>query len=260
MNLGVLDLPAYPLVMGVLEIDPLITVEQTITQGQKIATDGAAILDVSMGDLVSDSPVVYSHLVPILKTLKHRVGIPISISTSNPDIMKHAVAAGASMINDIRALTMPGALATAASLKVPVCIMHMQNDPVTKQVAAVYEDVVSEVYQYLEHRVTACIQAGIEANKIVIDPGFGFGKTLAHNLCLLRALDKFKALHCPVLVSLSHHSMVGQIIDEPLEHSTFGNITAAAIAIGNGADIIRTTEVKPTVDAIKVINAVLKNG
>jgi len=211
------------------------------------------MLDVSSEGFEEDQ----EHIANAIEKITSRIGIPISISTSNPDIMSSAIDAGASLINDIRALTMPGALAKAVELRAPVCLMHMQNDPVTKQVASVDGEIVKDVYQYLELRRAACLEAGIDHNKIVIDPRFGFGKTLPNNIALLRSLNKFKALNCPIMVGLSHKSMIGQIIDEPVEQRVFGSITAAAIAIGNGADIIRAHEVKATTDAIKVIRAVM---
>lgn len=254
-----MELPASPIVMGVLELAPGFKLHDTLLRGEEILLAGAALLDISADDATLDDPADIPKIQELITSLTGRIGIPISISTSNPDMMKAAVKSGASMINDIRALTMPGALVQAAELRVPVVIMHMQNDPVIKQVAATNDDVVAEVYKYLQQRISACEEGGIDRNKIIIDPGFGFGKSLAHNLCLLRSLDKFRALKCPIMVGLSRKSMIGQIIDAPPEERSFGSVTAAAIAVGNGADIVRAYEVKGTADAIKVIKAVLNS-
>lgn len=259
MHLGVLQLPASPIVMGVLELAPGFKLHDALLRGEEILLAGASLLDISAEESNLDDPDQIPKIEELITSLTERIGIPLSISTSNPDIMKAAVKAGASMINDMRALTMPGALVQAAELRVPVVVMHMQNDPVIKQVAATNDDVVAEVYKYLEQRIAACEEVGIDRNKIIIDPGFGFGKSLAHNLCLLRSLDKFRALNCPIMVGLSRKSMIGQIIDAPPEERAFGSVTAAAIAIGNGANIVRAYEVKGTADAIKVIKAVLSS-
>ncbi len=170
--------------------------------------------------------------------------------------MQAAVAAGATMVNDVRSLTKPGALNMIAKLRVPICLMHMQNDPVTMQIAPTYNDVVTEVYQYLEDRIKACIAAGIDSKQIIIDPGFGFGKNLQHNISLLRALRIFTKLDHPLLVGISHKSMIGQILDVSVEKRVYGSVAAAIIAISNGADIIRAHDVQATVDAIKIYNAV----
>jgi dihydropteroate synthase len=170
--------------------------------------------------------------------------------------MQEAVNAGAKIINDVRALTKPGAISMAAKLGVPVCLMHMQNEPGTMQLAPAYHDVISEVFQYLEHRITACESEGIDPKKIIIDPGFGFGKNLQHNLALLRSLEIFKRLQKPLLVGISNKSMIGQILDVNVDQRIYGSLAAAIIAISKGADIIRAHNVQATMDAIKVFKAV----
>ena len=268
MNLGLIDLPPGPVVMGILNLTPdsfydggtYSTVEEAIVRGEQMLHEGAAIIDVG-GESTRPGAAKISvqeeldRIIPVIEALAKRVAIPISVDTSNPEVMLAAVNAGAKMINDVRALTKPGAIGMVAKLRVPVCIMHMQNDPITMQINPSYADVVTEVYQYLKQRIDASIAGGIEAKSIIVDPGFGFGKTLQHNLNLLRSLELFKSLGRPILVGMSHKSMIGQILDVGLEHRVYGSVAAAVIAISKGADIIRAHDVQATVDAIKIFKA-----
>jgi dihydropteroate synthase len=268
MKLGVLNLPTSPVVMGILNLTPdsfydggsYTIVDQAITRAEQILHEGAAIIDVG-GESTRPGAAKVSvqeeldRVIPIISSISARFALPISIDTSNPEVMQEAVKAGAKMINDVRALTKPGAITMVAKLGVPVCIMHMQNDPVTMQLAPTYKDVVSEVYQYLEQRLAACVAGGVDSNKIIVDPGFGFGKNLQHNLKLLRSLEIFKGLQHPLLVGMSHKSMIGQILDVGVEHRIYGSVAAAVIAASKGADIVRVHDVQATVDAIKVFNA-----
>ncbi len=265
MNLGVLNLPTSPVVMGVLNLTPnsfydgnaYTSIEAAVARGEEMLREGAALIDVVAESTRpgADKMSVQAELdcaIPVIELLAKRVAIPVSINTSNPEVMQAAVQAGAKIINDIRALTKPGAMNMVAKLGVPVCLMHMQNDPVTMQLTSSYQDVVSEVYQYLKHRIEACVAEGIDAKKIIIDPGFGFGKNLPHNLKLLRSLQVFKNLQHPILVGLSNKSMIGQILDVGVERRVYGSIAAAVFAVSKGADIIRAHDVQATVDAIKV--------
>ncbi len=170
--------------------------------------------------------------------------------------MSAAVNAGARMINDVHALSKINALHTAAKLQQPVCLMHMHSDPVNQQLSSVDKDIVSVVYKYLQSRIEACVAAGIDKSKLLIDPGFGFGKNLAQNLSILRSLHVFKNLQCPILVDIAHKSMLGQILNVDQDQRVYGSIAAEVIAISKGADIIRSHDVRATVDAIKVIKAV----
>jgi dihydropteroate synthase len=269
MNPGALNLPPSPVVMGIINMTPdsfydggsLPTVDEAVARGEQILRDGASLIDIG-GESTRPGAAKVSvqeeldRVIPVIEILSKRVAIPISIDTSNPDVMQAAVKAGAKMINDVRALTKPGAAQMAAKLGVAVCLMHMQNDPETMQVAPHYDDVVSEVYQYLEQRIAACVAAGMDSKKIIIDPGFGFGKNLQHNLTLLRGLHLFKNLHHTILIGISNKSMIGQILDVGVEERVFGSVAAAIVAIGKGADIIRAHDVKATVDAIKVYTAI----
>lgn len=262
-------IPSSPSVMGVLNLgtenlqadDKHSLVEKALLSAEQMLADGAAIIDVSCGLLRNELETLSVNqeldlIIPVIEIISKRISIPISVDTSNPEVMQAAVQAGAKMINDIRALTKLSALATAVQLNTEVCLMHMQNDPVTKHVNAQDKDIVSIVYQYLEQRIAACVTAGMDPKRIIIDPGFGYGKSLPQNLNLLRSLHRFKNLNCPILVDLAHKSMLGQILDVSVEGRTYGGIAAEVIAVSRGADIIRSHDVRATVDAIKVYTAI----
>lgn len=265
MNVGVFKLPPGPVVMGVLNLEgnviqndsPPSIVEKALVQAEKILADGAGIIDISCEGSQDQLEI----LIPVIEAISQRISIPISIGTSNPEVMSSVVAAGAQIINDACSLTKLNALATIVALGPHVCLMHKHNDPVNKQLnlvgqTAANNDIVSIVYKYLEQRIAACIAAGLDIKKIIIDPGFGFGKSLPQNLSLLRSLHFFKTLNCPILVDISHKTMIGQILDAAVEDRTYGSVAAEVIAISCGADIIRSHNVPATVDAIKVINAI----
>lgn len=253
-------MPAGPLVMGILDLSPnaimhktdsRLMVDLAVTKAQQLMQDGASIIDVCCSSVQQEQAL--DTVIHAVEVISQRISIPISVETSEPDIMDLAVRAGAKMINDTRALTKLGALETVSKLKVHICLMHMQSDPLTLQVTSNYNDVITEVLQYLEQRIAACVGAGIDQKKILVDPGFGFGKTLPQNLKLLRSLQVFKRLDCPILVDLAHKSMIGQILNMPAEARDYGGLAAEVIAIGNGAEIIRSHNVRATADAIKVI-------
>lgn len=258
-----------PIVMGVLDLSlenlqihkQQSFIEQALQKAEQMLSAGAAIIDVSSAELnernvglsVQDELEL---VVPVIEVLTNRISIPISINTGNPTVMSAAVSAGAKIINDVHALTKVSALATAAQLKQYVCLMHMYNDPVTKQIQPAEHDIVSTVYNYLEQRIAACVAEGIDRGKIIIDPGFGFGKNLPQNISLLRSLHIFKNLNCPILVDVAHKSMLGQILDVDYEDRLYGSVAAEIIAISRGADIIRSHDVRATVDAVKVFKAI----
>jgi dihydropteroate synthase len=197
-------------------------------------------------------------VVPVIRGLAQATGIPISVDTSKPEVMEAAVEAGATMINDVRALRTGGALRAAATAGVAVCLMHMQGEPRTMQAAPDYENVVEEVYAFLAQRIEACLAAGIEESRILVDPGFGFGKTLAHNLMLMRGLGRLLDLGRPVLVGLSRKSMIGAILDRPVGERLWGSLALAVMAVERGASIVRVHEVAPTVDVLKMAVAVTR--
>ena len=262
-----LDLSS-PVIMGVLNVTPdsfsdggtWVETGAAVAAARAMAAAGAAVIDIG-GESTRPgaSPVSageeIDRVVPVIEALAG-LAAPISIDTSKPEVMRAAVAAGARMINDVNALRAPGALVTAAALDVPVCLMHMQGEPRTMQAAPRYDDVVEDVYQFLLSRVAACEDAGIPRERLVIDPGFGFGKTLAHNLSLLRHLRRFEAARLPLLVGVSRKSLIGAVLDRPVTERLPGSIALACHAAAHGAHILRVHDVGPTRDALAMLAAV----
>lgn len=262
-----LDL-SRPQVMGILNVTPDSfsdggkhqILDQALFSAEQMLNAGATILDIG-GESTRPGAAAVSldeelqRVVPLINAIRQRLDCVISIDTSKAAVMSAAVQAGADMINDVRALQEPDALNTAASLGVPVCIMHMQGAPRTMQQAPQYTDVVQEVYQFLVARAAQCQQAGIAASQIILDPGFGFGKTLAHNYQLLAALSQFVASGYPVLAGMSRKSMIGQLLDIPVAERLVGSLACATLAAYAGAQIIRVHDVKETVQAVRVAAA-----
>ena len=266
--LQVLGLNA-PCVMGILNVTPdsfsdgghFQAVDKAVKQAQRMVLDGAAIIDVGGestrpgADPVSAEAEI-NRVIPIIRLLKNHLDVKVSIDTSKPEVMRAAVAVGADLINDVRALQAPGALEVAAELNVPVCLMHMLEQPRSMQENPQYDDVVSEIIGFLKQRIDAAIEAGVDAAKLLVDPGFGFGKTLQHNVMLLKNLRQFEKLQLPLLVGVSRKRMIGEILNADVDQRVTGSVAAAVIAAMNGADILRVHDVKPTVDALKVVTAV----
>ena len=262
-----LDL-SRPVVMGVLNVTPdsfsdggrFLPVEAAVAHGVRLAEEGAAIIDIG-GESTRPGAAPVSvdeelrRVVPVVERLRAATQAVISVDTSKPEVIREAVAAGAGLINDVRALAEPGALEAAAASGCAVCLMHMQGDPRTMQRAPSYVDVVKEVKAFLDEHVQRCRAAGVSSDRIVVDPGFGFGKTLEHNLELLRRL---RELHdeLPVLVGLSRKSMVGTLTGRGAGERVHGSIALAVIAALNGARIVRAHDVAATVDALKMVAAV----
>jgi dihydropteroate synthase len=226
-----------------------------------MAEQGAGIIDIGgestrPGARPVSAQEEMDRVLPVVQALHARIPLPISIDTSKPDVMRAAVAAGAGFINDVLALRTDGALAAATELNVPVCLMHMQGEPRTMQNDPRYTDVVSEVRDFLRQRLDACINAGIPALRLVVDPGFGFGKTLEHNIELLRGLKKLQSLGAPVLVGLSRKSMIGKALGLPVEQRLHASVALAVMAVQQGARIVRVHDVGPTVEAIRMWEAV----
>jgi len=260
-----------PRIAGIINITPdsfsgdgLASTEAAIAHGLKLADDGADLLDVGGESTRPGAEPVsaqdeIARVVPVIEALARRVTLPISIDTSKSEVMRAAVAAGAGMINDVYALRLDGALDAAAALKVPVCLMHMQGEPRTMQDAPHYDDVVSDVRRFLAERIFACEMSGIDKKRIVADPGFGFGKTLEHNLAVLRALDEFSALGVPLLVGLSRKGMIGTLTGRDRHADRVaGSAAAALIAVQKGAAIVRVHDVAATRDALAVWEGVAK--
>jgi dihydropteroate synthase len=252
-------------VMGILNITPdsfsdggiFLNLGKAIVRAREMVAQGAAIIDVGGESTRPGAQSVSVHeeldrVIPVVERLAKELPVPISIDTSKPDVMHAAVVAGAAFINDVNALRADGALATAAALAVPVCLMHMQGEPRVMQNDPKYEDVVAEVSGFLKQRISAAQGAGIEKERIVVDPGFGFGKTLEHNLSLLRELDRFNALGVPVLAGLSRKSMIGKALGLPVEQRLHASVALALIAVQNGARIVRVHDVAETVQAIRM--------
>ncbi|MFO1506283.1 MAG: dihydropteroate synthase [Lysobacterales bacterium] len=237
-------------------------VDAAVTQGLAMVEQGADMLDIGAESTRPGAQPVgvddqIARVVPVIETLVKRVEVPVSIDTSSPDVMRAAVAAGAGFINDVYALRREGALDTAAELKVPVCLMHMQGEPGTMQDDPRYDDVVGEVHRFLAERIFASEMAGIDKRRILVDPGFGFGKTLEHNLALLRAIPRFRDLAAGVLVGASRKAMIGKITArEGGAARAAGSAAAALIAVQRGAMVVRVHDVAATRDALAVWQAV----
>ncbi|MHB8743250.1 MAG: dihydropteroate synthase [Sulfuricaulis sp.] len=263
-----LDLSA-PAVMGILNVTPdsfsdggvFLSIEMAVAHALQMAQEGADIIDIGgestrPGAAPVSAQQEIDRVIPVIEALRGRISQPISIDTSKSDVMRAAVMAGAGFINDVRALREEGALATAAALHVPVCLMHMQGEPRVMQDGPRYQDVVAEVTAFLRARMQAAQAAGIPAERLVVDPGFGFGKTLAHNLELLRGLQQLKGLGATILAGLSRKSMIGKALGLPIERRLYASVALAVIAVQNGAKIIRVHDVGPTVEALRMWSAV----
>lgn len=258
-----------PRIMGIVNVTPdsfsdgglHAGVEAAISHALELAVQGADILDIG-GESTRPGATLVSveeellRVIPVIEGLRDRSPLPISIDTSKPEVMRAAIAAGAGMINDVHALGRDGAMDAAAELGVPVCLMHMQGDPATMQDDPRYEDVVAEVHAFFTQRLFACQMAGIDRKKIIVDPGFGFGKTLEHNLRLLRQLPRLVELGVPVLAGLSRKGMIGAITGRAMDERVVGSAVAALIAVQNGAAIVRVHDVAATRDALEIWRAV----
>jgi len=253
-----------PVVMGVLNVTPdsfsdgglHATVSAAVAHGRRMADEGAAIIDVGgestrPGAGSVDAAGELARVLPVIEGLARTVTVPISIDTSKPEVMRAAVAAGARVINDVRALRAPGAFEAAAESGAAVCLMHMQGDPGDMQVDPRYHDVVAEVRDFLAARVEACLAAGIARDRVCIDPGIGFGKRLEHNLALLARLEDFTRGSLPVLVGVSRKSLIGIITGRATADRLAGGIALAALCAERGAAIVRTHDVAATVDAVR---------
>ena len=262
-----------PRIAGIVNVTPdsfsdggkFANAQQAIDHALRLVEEGADIIDVGGestrpgADEISAGEEI-ARVVPVIEGLAARISIPIAIDTSKPEVMRAAVAAGAGLINDVYALRRDGALDAAADAKVPVCLMHMQGEPRTMQDDPRYDDVVSDVRRFLAERIFACEMSGIDKKRIVVDPGFGFGKTLEHNLALLRALDQFAALGVALLVGLSRKGMIGALTGRDVEQRAAGSAAAAMLAVQKGAAIVRVHDVSATRDVLAVWQAVASDG
>lgn len=259
---------ATPQVMGILNVTPDSfsdggthnTPAKALEHARKMIAEGTSIIDIG-GESTRPGAAEVSpeqeaeRVIPVVAAIARESDVWISVDTSKALVIREAANAGAHILNDIRSFSEPGALQAAAQSGLPVCVMHMQGEPRTMQQAPHYQNVVREVYTYLEAQVARCVAAGIEKNHIILDPGFGFGKTLAHNYQLLDKLDLFHNLGLPVLAGMSRKSMIGQLMDVPPDERVAGSVACAVIAAMKGAQIIRVHDVKETVQAMKVVEA-----
>jgi dihydropteroate synthase len=261
--MGVLNVTADSFSDGgqLLAGDSRLDVEALLRRADAMVAAGAAILDIGAestrpGAVPVAADVEIERVVGAVEALASRFDVVLSVDSSSPAVFSAAAAAGAGMLNDVRALRGAGALAAAAATGLPVCLMHMQGEPGSMQDAPHYDDVVGEVTEFLAERLAAVEAAGIGRERLLVDPGFGFGKTLAHNLRLLRGLDVLGALGVPVLVGLSRKRMIGALTGREVDERMPGSIAAAALAVVGGASIVRTHDVAATVDAVRVAEAV----
>lgn len=259
-----LDLAA-PQIMGILNVTPdsfsdgarYQHLDKALFHAEQMIRDGATIIDIGGestrpgADEVSLDEELY-RVIPVIERLASELDVWLSVDTYKPEVMNESIRAGAHLINDICALQEPGALSMVAESGVPVCLMHMQGKPRTMQQAPHYNDLCGEVYAFFQERINTALMAGIKKEQLILDPGFGFGKTLEQNYELLGRLDHFHTLDLPLLVGMSRKSMIGQLLDRPVTERTAGSIAAALFAVQQGASIIRVHDVKETADALRV--------
>lgn len=256
-------------IMGILNVTPdsfsdgglFIAEDTAVRHAEQMVEDGADIIDVGGESTRPGSDPVsldleLSRVIPVIERLRSLFDVPISIDTTKPEVMRAGVAAGAKMINDVRALQAPGALEAAADAGCPVCLMHMQGAPRSMQTAPEYDDVVGDVMAFLEQRVSACLAAGIPKERIAVDPGYGFGKTANQNLELLRRQGELVSLGCRILAGFSRKTTLGVVTGRKVDDRMPASIVAAVIAVQNGASIVRVHDVAETRDALRLLHAV----
>ena len=267
-----LDL-SRPVVMGIINVTPdsfsdgatlyrgsNLDIERAMTRAREMVASGAAILDIG-GESTRPgaSPVSVNEemdrVLPLVARIAAELETVISVDTSTPVLMREAANAGAGLLNDVRALTREGALEAAAAADVPICLMHMQGEPGNMQVAPHYDDVVEDVCEYLQSRIACCERQGIARNRLLLDPGFGFGKSVTHNLQLLRELPRLAAIGLPLVVSLSRKSLIGKLLGREVGQRLPASLALAVLAAERGAAVIRTHDVAATVDAVSMLMA-----
>ena len=272
LELGSLQIE-QPAVMGVLNVTPdsfsdggrFAAAEEAVRHALQMADAGAAIIDIG-GESTRPGAAEISEqeeldrVLPVIEAVCRETDVPVSIDTSKPGVMRAAVAGGAAMINDVFALQSDGALEAAVELQVPVCLMHMQGKPRTMQREPRYDDVVAEVTQFLQGRVRECREAGLAENLVVIDPGFGFGKTPAHNIDLLANLRQLRVVGRPILIGVSRKSTLGEITGRDVNRRMPASLAAAVMAVAAGASIVRAHDVPETVDALRVAATIIEAG
>ncbi len=254
-----------PVIMGILNVTPdsfsdggeYDRVDAAVARALAMQAEGAQVIDVGgestrPGAQPVNAEQEIERVVPVIEAIRRQSKVQISIDTSKPEVMAAAVRVGANLVNDVNALRAEGAVECCAELGVPVCLMHMQGEPRTMQQSPEYSDVVAEVRDFLLARAQCCMQAGIAVEQILLDPGFGFGKSLEHNIELFSRLSELCALDFPVLIGVSRKSMLGAILDRPVEQRLIGSVAAAVIAYGKGARWFRVHDVAETRDALEL--------
>ncbi len=272
----VIDL-SVPVVMGIVNATPdsfsdggrlasagsfdfKISVDKALALAERMLQEGAAILDVGgestrPGAASLGEQEELDRVIPVIEAIRARLDIAISVDTSTPVVMMEAIAAGAGLVNDVRALRRPGAVEAVAGREVAICLMHMRGEPGTMQQDVQYVDVVAQVRAFLVERVEHCVAQGIAPSRLVLDPGFGFGKSVEQNYRLLRELSQFQTLGLPLLVGMSRKSMLGAVTERPVDERVHAGVAASVLALLGGAAIIRTHDVAPVIDAIRVHRA-----
>ncbi len=259
----------HPLIMGVVNVTPdsfsdggfFSSTEKAVHHAKCLIDEGVDILDIGGESTRPGSASVsikeeLNRVIPVITALVN-LNIPISIDTSKPDVMQHAIQAGAAIVNDVNALRSPGAIEAVTDSNVFICLMHMQGEPGNMQKKPQYTNVVTEVINFLQQRVDTLQSYGISKDRLIIDPGFGFGKTIQHNLKLLNHLDDFGKMHLPILVGLSRKSMLGAITGNKVNQRIHESVSAALLAATKGAKILRVHDVKATKDALAIYNAMI---
>ncbi|HET8710578.1 MAG TPA: dihydropteroate synthase [Spongiibacteraceae bacterium] len=260
--------------MGILNVTPdsfsdggrvftegKLALDKALRRAVQMVADGADIIDIG-GESTRPGAAAVSvqeeidRVIPVVELLARELDVVLSVDTSSPEVILAAAASGAGFINDVRALRRPRAVEAAAATGLPVCLMHMRGEPQSMQVDPHYDDVVADVRELLAQRIEACTKLGVARRNIVIDPGFGFGKTVEHNLQLLNRLDQLHTLGCPVLVGLSRKSLIGAVLKRPVDERLAGSLALAAIAAQRGAVIFRVHDVRETVDVVRLCHAV----
>lgn len=258
--------------MGILNVTPdsfsdggkFNSLDNALLQAERMIQAGVSIIDIGGESTRPGAPEVslkeeLARVIPAIKAIRAKFDVWISIDTSKAEVMRQAVEAGADLINDVRALQEPGALEVAAEANVPICLMHMKGQPRTMQANPSYEDVLTDVEAFLQERVEACEAVGISKEQLILDPGFGFGKTIEHNYHLLAHLEKFHTLGLPVLAGMSRKSMIFKLLDKVPADCMVASVTCATIAAMKGAQIIRVHDVEDTLEAMKIIEVMNNN-
>ncbi|MBP0049772.1 dihydropteroate synthase [Marinobacterium sp. AK62] len=266
-------------VMGILNVTPdsfsdggsvyedrSLSVAQALRKAEQLVKEGASIIDIGGESTRPGATPVpleeeLARVVPVVEAVARELDVVISVDTSAPEVMQAAADAGAHLLNDVRAFSRPGTLEVAAATELAICTMHMQGQsPADMQQNPEYRDVVDEVTGFLKHQVERCRNAGIADERILLDPGFGFGKTLEHNLQLLNRLEQLHILELPLLVGTSRKSMIGLALNRPVDERLYGSLATAVLATTKGAKVIRVHDVAATVDAVRMTEAVLEEG